>query len=369
MTITTTYTQNTSAEGAARELATQLAGFGARFVLFFASPDYDVRALGTALRKAFGDVPSLGCTTAGEIITGQMLKNSVVLMGFDSEELRTAHVAAVQDMQNPDSVDQAVETLATSVGSSPHDLDPGQYLGLILHDGLSVAEENVMGRLGDLTNIPFVGGSAGDNARFEATHVFVDFEPRQNISGIALLEPTRPYHILKTQSFDVTDTVLTVTDVDEATRTVHSFDDRPAAEAYAEAVGVTTDRLPERFQDSPLGLVMGDGEPFVRSPQQIKGTDVVFYCQVKKGMRLHVLRARDIVQNTQRDLQAKLDEIGGARAAINFHCILRTLELHGKEQEEPYGKVFAEVPTVGFSTYGESYIGHINQTSTIVLFG
>ena len=35
---------------------------------------------------------------------------------------------------------------------------------------------------------------------------------------------------------------------------------------------------------------------------------------------------------------------------------------------EDYGRIFAQYPTIGFSTCGESYIGHMNQTSTMVLF-
>ena len=48
--------------------------------------------------------------------------------------------------------------------------------------------------------------------------------------------------------------------------------------------------------------------------------------------------------------------------------LLRTLELDAKGESDAYGKVFAKVPMVGFSTYGEEYIGHINQTATMVLF-
>ena len=53
---------------------------------------------------------------------------------------------------------------------------------------------------------------------------------------------------------------------------------------------------------------------------------------------------------------------------LNFNCILRTLELEATNQTEAYGKVFDDIQTVGFSTYGEEYMGHINQTATMVLF-
>src|SRR5690606_18351725 len=99
------------------------------------------------------------------------------------------------------------------------------------------------------------------------------------------------------------------------------------------------------------------------------GTDVVFYCQIKEGMEMRLLRARDIVADTRRDLEAALAELGGASGVVNFHCILRTLELKAKGRCDDYGAVFDATPTVGFSTYGESYIGHITQPSTMLLFG
>jgi hypothetical protein len=217
------------------------------------------------------------------------------------------------------------------------------------------------------TNVPFLGGSAGDDARFIATTVFVDFRPRRGGSALALLEVASPYCILKTQSFDVLDPALVVTDVDEARRTVRAFDGIPAAERYAATIGIRREDLPAHFRDHPLGVLV-DGEPYVRSPQQVSGTDVVFYCQVKAGMELRLLRARDIVADTKRDFEAARSEMGGIAGVINFHCILRTLELEEKGQCGAYGALFGDQPAIGFSTYGESYIGHINQTSTMLLF-
>ena len=367
MTIKTSYSTDPDPTRAAQALRSGLGQLDPTFVVFFASTAYPPDALGRALAQAFGDIPSIGCTTAGEMISGKMLKQSVVLVAFDAESIQAAHVALAEDMKSEESVSAALDALGRAVGKSASELDPDRHVGLVLHDGLSVAEESVMSQLSARTNVPFVGGSAGDDVHFERTHVFGNFQPHAGASVLALLEPVGRYAILKTQSFEVLDKVLEVTDVDEATRTVRTFNGKPAAVEYAAQLGISPAELPEHFGSHPVGLVMGDGEPYVRSPQRIDGTNVVFYCQVKRGMELHVLQSRDIVERTRQDLAAKLQAFGSCGGIVNFHCILRTLELEAKGQCDAYGALFESVPMVGFSTYGESYIGHINQTSTMLL--
>ena len=63
-----------------------------------------------------------------------------------------------------------------------------------------------------------------------------------------------------------------------------------------------------------------------------------------------------------------MQSLGGYSAMINFNCILRTLELQQKWPYQEYGELFPDVPTIGFSSYGEEYIGHINQTATMLVF-
>ncbi|HSQ94041.1 MAG TPA: hypothetical protein VLL74_07085, partial [Methanoregula sp.] len=49
---------------------------------------------------------------------------------------------------------------------------------------------------------------------------------------------------------------------------------------------------------------------------------------------------------------------GRIPAGISFHRILRTLEPAQKHQTEDSGMIFTRLPTFGFSTIGEWYIGH-----------
>ena len=152
-----------------------------------------------------------------------------------------------------------------------------------------------------------------------------------------------------------------------ANREVIEFNNRPASIVYAEANGTSVDDAPNKFMSHPVGLMIDD-EPYVRSPQQIKGERMVFYCNVLEGMELSLLNSTDIVKDTKKAIDDKKKELGNISAIINFHCILRTLELESKGKTEAYGKLFTDIPTIGFSTYGEEYIGHINQTSTMLVF-
>ncbi len=364
MSFRTATSSNPNPTDAAREIVQAFAGIAPTFIVYFATSKLEHEELGRELGAAFAGTPSIGCTTSGELAGDRMLKGTVVAAAFEADIIESARVALVRDMTSEEHVKSALEHLIP--GGDP--LHPTTHIGLALHDGLSLNEERVMATLSTLSNVPFVGGSAGDDLAFKATRVFANFVPISGASALCVLKPTRGYRILKTQSFDVLDDVLAVTEADEATRTVHSFNGRPAAEEYARLVGVPLSDLPTRFFKNPLGLVTASGEPFVRSPMQVQGPSVVFYCQIKEGMQLRLLSSRDIVADTARDLEAAASEMRGVRAVLNFHCILRTLELEERGQTAAYGRVFAKYPMVGFSTYGESYIGHINQTSTMVLF-
>jgi len=160
---------------------------------------------------------------------------------------------------------------------------------------------------------------------------------------------------------------LHVTKADEAKREVIEFNAKPAVEAYAEAIGDTVENVESHFMDKPVGLMV-DGEPYVRALLKANGDSLSFYCNVLEGMELSLLESTDIVKDTTDAVEAKKQELGNIEGLINFHCILRTLDLENTDQTEAYGKIFADIPTIGFSTYGEEYIGYINQTSTMLVF-
>lgn len=362
------YSTETSPEKAVAAINAELSPMAPRMVLFFASSAYDPDALGQGMREAFGDIPTLGCTTAGEIVSGRMLKGSVVAMGFSENTLEGGSVQLLRDLRGKAEVDAGLDDLAAHFDGPMSRLDPTAHIGIILIDGISGAEEVVMERIGDQTDVPFIGGSAGDDLRFKAAHVFANGTVARGAAVLALIKPKVPFDIIKTQSFTETGRTLTATDVDEGRREVIRFNGRSAAEAYAEAVGVPVAEASERFMHNPLGLMAG-GEPYVRSPQRIVEDRVRFYCTVKAGMTLSLLESTDIVADTRRALADKRAAMGDFRGIVNFHCILRTLELEAKGLTEAYGRLFSDIPTIGFSTYGEQYIGHINQTATMLVFG
>lgn len=341
-----------------------------RAVIYFASASLDTGALAVEMQASFGDAPVFGCTTAGEIVSGQMLSHGVVAMVLGGDILADLGVALIPGLSALDTAMPAVRTafaaLEQQLGAPLADLNLRETVGIVLVDGLSGAEERLMDAIGNLTDITFVGGSAGDDLAFKQTLVFADGRAHPDAALVALLRLPRGFDIIKTQSFCPLGKTLTATRVNEAERRVMAFDGQPASAAYAAALGCSESEAAARFMRNPVGLMVGN-EPYIRSPRQFEDQDLLFYCQIKPGMELEVMAATDIIGDTRQAVTAKVAELGGVSGLIDFHCILRTLELRQKNLCAEYGAIFAEIPTIGFSTYDEEYIGHVNQTSTMLV--
>lgn len=350
-----------------REIRDQLQPYQPAMVLFFAASRFAPDQVGRQMQIAFPAAQVFGCSSAGELVSGRMLDGSLVAMAFDRQAIGDVKIEVLEGLENPQAVQKAFASFEKHFQMPAAAMDPNAYVGLVLVDGLRGAEEQLMETIGDLTNVTYIGGSAADDLQFAATYVFANGRSYSNAAVLALMKPEVRFSFIKTQSFRALGKTLRVTWADEDRREVLEFNDRPAPVVYAEALGTTVEEAPQHFMHNPLGLIV-EGEPFVRSPQRIIGSTMTFYCGIREGMDLSLLESGNIIEDTRRSIADAKKELGSISAIINFNCILRTLELKQKNLTEEYGGLFSEIPMVGFSTYGEQYIGHINQTATMLVF-
>jgi hypothetical protein len=366
--IITAYSSKETIEDVVRDISQQIGFFDSKLLLFFASSKFAPDDISLKMQETFPFSSVLGCSTSGEIVTGKMLDNSVVAMAFNSHAVKDVKIEVIENLQDEQAVKRAFNSFEKHFDIPVGEMNSHDYVGLILVDGLSGTEEKMMETIGDMTNVVFIGGSAGDDLKFTSTNLYAKGECYTNAAVLALLKPGIEFGFIKTQSFNSLGKKLDVTKADKEKRVVFEFNGKPAAVAYAEAVGTSVEDASKCFMHNPVGLVI-EGEPYVRSPQQIKENgSMAFYCGVGEGMELSLLESTDIIRDTKQAIDKAAADLGGISGIVNFNCILRTLELKQKNLTGEYGALFTNYPTVGFSTYGEAYIGHINQTATMLVF-
>jgi hypothetical protein len=375
-----TQVRRTRAEGSSadavasivRALREDLAGQPAAVVLYFASSDYEPMDLAGPLTAAFPEASVVGCSTAGEFTDRTTGVHGISAAALPAE-LVGRHAAGLGEIASSaiEGTDDAVRAVERGLGVSLRSLDPERWFGLVLIDGMNGKEEAVNERLGTaapLLNV--VGGSAGDDLKFERTWVALGTSISWAGVVLLVLEPLVTFEVVKTCSFAPTGNVWRVTKADTEARTVWELDGVPALDRYAEAVGIAPDQVDESsFMEHPVGLMI-DGEPFIRSPQQVVGDrGIRFYCQILEGMDVELMSSGDLIGDTAEAIGRARDELAGSSGAVLFNCILRRLEIDAKDLAEPFLHALGDIPCAGFHTYGESWLGHINQTLTGVIFG
>ena len=250
----------------------------------------------------------------------------------------------------------------------------GKAFGLVLVDGLSQAEERLAASLyQSLGNIPLIGGSAGDERAFHATHVYHQGRFLEDAAVFALFETTLPFAAFKIAHLIPTRHKLVVTMADPERRIVQEINGEPAAEAYAEILGVDLEELgASLFSRSPL-LLQSGSDYYVRSVRRVNDADrsLSFYCALEEGLVLTLGETADPLAALERGFAEVQTLISTPEVVIGCDCILRRTEFEQNGTDARIGDFLARQRVVGFNAYGEQYNAiYVNQTfSAIALSG
>ena len=367
----TAYSDLKDTAQAVKSIREQLSGIDASLVLFFVSSStHPVDTVNSEMAAAFAGIDTVGCTSAGEMVNSRMGSGAIAAMAFSKASMEFLQIEVIENINTDmDAVAKAFKSFEKSLGEPMKTLDPEKYAGLLIFEGLCFCEEQINDRIGNLTNVPFVGGTAGYDFNFKYAPLFVNGKVYpKNAAVLVLMKPTNGYCVLKTQSFIISDKKLTPTKVDESRRMVIEFDGKPAAETFAELYGETVEYLAANPLAHHVGVVLDEKNYFVRVPAAVDGTNLIFYCIVKEGLELSILKPGDIVEDTRAALQECFKKCGKPSAVIDFNCSLRNAVLAQRDQFQAYSELFGDVPAIGCATFGESYIGHMNETSTMLVF-
>lgn len=365
--------ERSSARAAVADLKRRIDGDGLAHLLVFFSPLYDAAELADELARAFPGIPLCGCSTAGEITPTGLAEGAVVMLGFPQSEFRVV-ADVIEDIDEP-SFERAFQTSrrlrAALVGDRDRNLMNSAF-ALMLVDGLSNCEERLVAAVrAAIADIALVGGSAGDDLAFQRTALIHNGRVVHDAAVVLLVETALEFRVFKSQNFTPTRQRLVVTAADVDKRIVYELNAEPAAQEYADAIGMSPDTLnPMSFASHPVVVKVGN-EHYCRSIRNVNPDgSLTFFCAIDEGLVLTVAQPEDMVGSTLDTLSALDRDLGGIGLVLGFDCVQRRLDAENHQTRRLMERVYRDHRVVGFHTYGEQYNAmHLNQTLTGVAIG
>ena len=341
-------------------------------LVIFGSTRFDHRQLLSGIMSVAGDVPMVGGTTAGEISSSGFTTQSVVVMALSSDALHfvtgigknmsqdeaACGVALIDDIRTKISLEKALSLLIFPNGMGG--------------DGIKVIEglHSVLG-----TEFEIVGGYLGDDERFEYTFQYYNGKVyRDAIPGLLICadEGFRTGIGVRSGFTSIGNRFYCT---DSEGNVVKEFDHERALDLYKEFLGEErSQRLPGICLEYPFGLIDEKvsiaGEEYFQlrcglAVNHKEGT-ISLAASIPEGSPITLTTATrgDIINGAKLAAEQAKESLQGAepQAILMFSCVGRKLVLGRRTQEEVAAVkevLGAEVPLIGFYTYGE--IGPIDK--------
>jgi len=355
---------------AIEELADKLQFDDTAGIILFCSADYNLDMLASSIHSNFR-CPIVACTTAGEI--GSTYSTGGIVGIAFSEKVFKFHTVNINPLHqaNRESIKVLTDKIQPNLAYA-NNFDSTKMFGFLLIDGLSIMEETITAALYSLLDgVHIIGGSAGDSLNFKETRIYDAGKFISDSAVLALIETKLPFETFKLQHFVPSDMDMVITSADSSTRTVFEINGEPAAEEYADLIGLEAKELSSQvFAMYPVMLQIGN-DWYVRSIEKVnEDGSLTFFCAIDEGLPLTVAKGVGLVETLQTKVKEIQEKFTNIELTIGCDCILRRLEINEKNKADEVINALAPLNFLGFSTFGEQFNSiHVNQTLTGVVFG
>jgi hypothetical protein len=359
-----------------RALETRLAGSTPALLLYFSTSQADFAGIAAALAERYPGVPSAGCTTCGEVGPAGFTTRGVSLAVLHAPA--RAAVTLVEDLSalRFEQGSEVLTRLAAALELRPFQLHPARHALLTFTDGLSGAEEVLIASLSEqVPGIPLVGGSAGDDFRFERTFAGAQGRVASNAAAVVLLEPNAPFHPFHLHHYQPTERDTVVTDAEPSRRIVRRLDGFAATRVLADLLEISERRLhaDPRAVVERLAPVFGfraAGTLHLRSVMNIDGSALLMGGAVEVGTILQQMRAGDLIAQTQQGVRRALGALARPAGMLLFNCGGRMWEATAQGRVAELADAMMTGMAAGFTTYGEQFGPlQVNHTLTGLVLG
>ena len=368
-------------EAAARAADQALLHDDAKLVVVFCSSSHDLPVLLRRVRARSGAVPLVGCTTAGEIVSGNGDASVVVAaLGGDGFAIGTA--VATDASRDLRSAGARAARCLISDEERPH------RALMLLTDGLAGDQQEIVrGAYGVLgAGVPLVGGCAGDDLKMTKTFQLYDDRVLSNsVLGVGIASDA-PLGIGVRHGWRAVGDPMLVTQSNG--NRVYTLDDRPALDVYLERLSTQPDELDEEALTRlalthPLGVSRPAGEEQVRfiGGGDFEERSLSCIAAVPQGALVRIMEgdARSVLDATDAACRDSLAALQGRPplGMLAFDCVARRGVLGEDRIQAEIGRLAAragDAPVAGFYTYGEiartrGMRGFHNQTLVVLSIG
>jgi hypothetical protein len=366
---------------AAEDLMRQLGGAVPKLVIMFASRDRDQHALNRAVRERLPEGARLvGATTAGELDNHGIHSGSVVLSALSGDFEVGLGLGSGLSVDAVGAGAAAIKRACEELGVRQQDLDPRRYVGLVIDDGFRYKkEELLLGILEKSQTLVLVGGGAADHEQDPARQsalVHMDGEIAGDGVLVCLFKTSAPWAALRSHWYQPTGEQLVITKVDDSHTRALEIDGKPAAQRYAELLGVGVDELefgkPKGFAVRPTALKVGR-EYFIRAAwKPLEDGSILFANLLEEGTELELMKLGDPAGMMRQFFQEELPRrVPNPQATLLFHCSGRMWYASATNTVKELADTLRFAPpAAGMNVHFEIYSGfHINTTLTVLAFG